>query len=291
MIRFGLVGTNTSHARVFARIFNGDHQPGGCPPALPGGTVVAVWGKRDAPVLADACGIGQVVREPEEMLSLVDAVLVVDDTGGGASHADLARPFLQAGLPTFIDKPMTLDIADAIELFDLAERHGAPLMSASALRFAVELDGLCDRLPGLGDIRSVVSIGPGDWYYYGVHAVEMYLSVISESPSWVHGHSFEQRDVVVIGHDNGPSVVVQTLRDAAYGFHLNLYGAEDWAACQVLDHEAFYTRLMGAVLQMAQTGRPPVSRQQTLRVLAVLGAGERSLRTGERVEVAEHLAR
>ena len=41
MIRIGLVGTNTSHSRVFASIFNGTV---GRPPALEAGRVVAVWG-------------------------------------------------------------------------------------------------------------------------------------------------------------------------------------------------------------------------------------------------------
>ncbi len=288
MIRFGLVGVNTSHAGVFAGIFNG--RDGG-PPELEGGRVAAVWGGSTAETaaLATAHRIPAIAAEPTRMLGAIDAVLVVDDTGGGASHADLARPFLEAGLPTFVDKPMTRDLAEAVALFDLAERHGAPLMSASALRFAAEVATLRDQAAGLGPLSSVVSVGPGDWFYYGVHAVEMAQTVIGTGARWVHRHAFAERDVAVIGYDGRPSLVVETLRDAAYVFHLAAYGRDGWAQAEVTDHRGFYRGTMAAVLAMAETGVAPVGRAETLEILAVLHAGERSAATGGPVAIADVL--
>ena len=116
LVRFGLVGVNTSHAGVFARIFNGGE---GRQPALQGARVVAVWGEPegDARALVAAHDIPALVEDPTEMIGAVDAVLILDDTGGGATHDRLARPFIEAGIPTFIDKPMALDIDEAAALF------------------------------------------------------------------------------------------------------------------------------------------------------------------------------
>lgn len=282
MIRFGLVGVNTMHAGVFAGIFNGG--PDG-PAKLPDGRIVAVWGNPgdDVTALAETHGIETVVAEPTAMIGAIDAVLIVDDTDGGATHARLARPFLEAGLPTFIDKPMTLEVADAVALFDLAERSGAPLMSSSALRFATEVAALQSQMAEIGTLSSVVSVGPGDWYYYGVHAVELYQTVVGSGAQWVHRFALGDRDVAVVGYDSGPAVVVETLRDAAYVFELSLYGTAGWSRCNVTDHHAFYRGAMAAALEMAQTGTAPVSREQTLEVLGVLHAGVRSAETGERV--------
>ncbi len=168
-------------------------------------------------------------------------------------------------------------------LFAPVVRLGAPLMSASALRFAREVSELQERAGSLGTLSSVVSVGPGDWYNYGVHAVEMYQTLVGPGARWVHRFAAAQRDVAIVGYDDGPSVVVETLRDATYVFHLVAYGADGWAQCQVTDADAFYTRMMAAALEMARTGRAPLRRAQTLEVLAVLHAGQRSAETGQRV--------
>src|SRR5699024_1700841 len=106
--------------------------------------------------------------------------LIIDDTGGGETHADLARPFIEAGMPVFIDKPMTTVYADAVALFDLAEKHNAPLMSSSALRFPVELDR--DAIDACGTLSSILTVGPEEWFYYGVHVVELLGAVTNDRP-------------------------------------------------------------------------------------------------------------
>lgn len=290
MIRIGLLGTNTSHAGVFAGIING--VPGGASPLVAGARVTAVWSSGrvglsglhdDAATLARKYSIERIVDDPTELLGSIDAVVVVDDADGGALHPELAQPFLAAGLSTFIDKPMTLKVAEAVGLFDLAERHGAALMSCSALRFAKDVRTVIDA--DVGRLSSVVSVGPGDWYNYGVHAVEMACAVAGTGATWVHRFPSADRDVVVVGFDNGPSIVVETLRDAAYMFHLSAYGARGMAQTQVADADGFYAATMAAVVRMAETGTAPIRREDTLQVLGILAAGERSAVTGKRVSL------
>jgi len=300
MISVGLLGTNTSHAGVFAALLNGG--PDGAPARVAGARVTAVWSSGqaglsgmhdDAPTLAARHGIDRVVEQPEDLLdpaSSVDAVLVVDDLDGGSLHAELARPFVEAGVPTFIDKPMTLELADAASLFDVAERAGTPLLSSSALRFATELPAVTGPEAGVGALSSVVSVGPGDWYNYGVHAVEVACAVTGPGASWVQRFAGADRDVAVVGFDGGPTLVVQTLRDAAYLFHLSAYGSDGMAQTQIADADGFYAGTMAAFVRMVETGQSPVSPAETLQVLAILAAGERSAATGERVALAELLA-
>lgn len=286
MVRFGLIGVNTSHADAFSRIFNG---AGDDPGLIADGEIVAVWGGQPERVkeLIERHHIGESVEQPTDMIGLVDAVLVVDDTDGGGTHATLARPFLEAGLPVFVDKPMTTDFADAVELFDIAEQHNAPLMSCSALRFSVELEAARAQFAAIGKIYSTVSVGPQDWFYYGVHAVEMLGSVVGTGAEWVQRHVFDTRDVVVVGYADGTSAVVETLRDAKYVFHLTAYGADGWASIEVKDSLGFYTNTMSEVVKMVQNGRSPLSREQTLEVLAILHAGNRSAETGQKVAIAD----
>lgn len=297
MIRVGIVGTNTSHAGVFAGLLNGED---GASPRVPGGTVSGVWSSGrpglsgmhlSADELARRYGVEHVAGEPEQLVELADAVMVLDDEGGGSLHGKLAEPFLAAGLPTFIDKPMTLDVTEAVRLFDFAEEHGAPLMSCSALRFAGELDAVTGHAAETGTLSTVVGVGPGDWYNYGVHTVQAVLAVTQpmSGDSWVHQHPGAERDVTVVGSGTGPGVVIHTLRDAAYLFHVLAYGADGMAQARIGDAAGFYAGTMAAFLEMARTRVPPVSRAETLQVLAILAAGQRSAETGERVRLADHM--
>lgn len=286
MIRLGLVGVNTSHADAFSRIFNGSATD---EPTVEGGRVVAIWGNEGdgerVEELAAKHDISTKVADASDMLGAIDAVLIVDDHGGGETHAALARPFIEAGLPTFIDKPMTTSYRDAADLFELADKTGAPLLSCSALRFAAELEPARAELERIGKLSSVISTGPGDWYYYGVHAVELLGAVAGTGAATLHRHSFDQRDVAVISYPDGPTGIVQTLRDASYVFELVAYGEKGHLSIQVKDSLAFYSNTMREVVKMAQTGTSPLTAAQTLEVLAILRAGQASAEAGGPVTV------
>src|SRR6266481_3250848 len=67
----------------------------------------------------------------------VDGTLI--ESQEGAPHWERARPFLEAGLPCFIDKPFTCSVADARKIVELADKHKVPIFSSSSLRYAPEL--------------------------------------------------------------------------------------------------------------------------------------------------------
>lgn len=288
-VRVGLLGVNTSHASAYARILNEAE-------AIPGAHLEWVWGGQlradqpDTATLAEKYSIGKVASEPTEFLGETDLVLVVDDTGGGANHVPLARPFVKAGVPTFVDKPMAVDIDEARSLFEVAARSGAPVTSSSALRFARELEDNREELSAVGQLSSIVSVGPGEWYYYGVHAVEQLYAVAGGGVEWVQRSTWPDRDVAVLSYSDGPTAIVQTLRDASYAFHVTAFGKDGLHAVRIADFGAFYTRQLAAAVEMARTGTPPISPAETLELLAVLRAGVLSAeRDGARVTIAEAL--
>lgn len=287
MPSIGMVGVNTSHADQFLRILNGTE---GSAPLVDDCPVTMLWGRDDDARVADLAerhGVAETPADPAAMIGAVDGVLIIDDTGLGAKHAELATPFLEAGTATFIDKPMALSWADATRLFETAERHGAPLFSASALAFATERAPFQAELDRIGALSSLVSVGPGNWFNYGVHAVEMLLTVTDARPMRVHRHPYAERDIAVIDLAGGPAAVVETLRDAAYVFHLTAYGADGHASMEIADAIGFYTGEMAAFAEMVRTGTPPVAAARTLDVLAILEAGERSAARGVAVDIAE----
>src|SRR5690242_8149920 len=76
--------------------------------AIPGAKVTHVCCTGDggfaAEQVAQCALIPQVVEQPTDVIGQVDAVLIATDIG--AEHVARARPFVEAGLPVFVDKPL-----------------------------------------------------------------------------------------------------------------------------------------------------------------------------------------
>lgn len=284
MHQIGMVGVNTYHAEAFTRIFNDSEEP-----RIHSARITHVWAGDHPDRLAELetmlGSYDNIVATLDELIGAVDGVLIIDDSDGGGNHAELARPFIEAGMPVFIDKPMSTSFTDAVALFDLAERSGAPMFSSSALRFPVELDR--DAVAALGKISSIVSVGPEEWFYYGVHAVEVMGTIISDKPESVHRFALPEKDVAVVTYESGLAGVVMTLRDAQYIFEVSVYGENGAYSFRVDDGMGFYTNEMQAFVEMIETRTPPITREDTLNVLSILHAGNLSAEEGRTVKVSE----
>ena len=125
MFCIGILGSENSHAMAFARIFNKTHTD-----LYPDIRVTAIGGNfpEESEKVCAECGVDFLAASPEEMLGRVDAVMVT--ARDGQWHAPFAQPFIEAGLPAFIDKPFTRDPREAVALARLAKDKGVPLVGA-----------------------------------------------------------------------------------------------------------------------------------------------------------------
>ncbi len=142
-----------------------------------------------------------VVETWEEVLDprSVDAVVVASPP---ASHARITRAALQAGLPVLVEKPLTLDLAEAESLQALAHETGGLVMVDHIHLFHPAYRALKQAMPRFGPIRSVRSAagnaGPfrrdapvlWDW---GPHDVAMCIDLLGGPPLRVEAAILEQR--------------------------------------------------------------------------------------------------
>ena len=85
----------------------------------------------------------EIVDSIDALLPKVDAVLL--ESVDGRPHLEQARPVIKAGKPLFIDKPVAASLADAMEIFRLAEEADVPCFSSSSLRFSPGIAGHAGR--------------------------------------------------------------------------------------------------------------------------------------------------
>ena len=78
---------------------------------IEGARVTHVWCEdaERAKHIARSCFIDHVLAKPQAAIGEVDAVIIPTDIGD--EHLERARPFIEAGLPVFIDKPLSRSLA------------------------------------------------------------------------------------------------------------------------------------------------------------------------------------
>ena len=125
---------------------------------IPGAKVTHVWcdDPADAAKVARAVGIANIAERAEDVIGQVDAAIIATDRGW--EHVDRARPFIEAGVPLFIDKPLC-DSEDHLRQFVAWQQQGTP----AAID---QLHAICARIPrrqGTDGRRS----GPGTADHHG----------------------------------------------------------------------------------------------------------------------------
>jgi len=194
-------------------------------------------GPEEAGKVTKLANIPMVLNSMEEVIGRVDGVMISDDVT--MAHQRRARPFLEAGIPTFIDKSLSPDPSEAAEIIALAQSRGTPLMSCSALRYAKELMEAQDRIAGLG--RIFCGTGPKELVFYGIHPLELVHTVMGPGVAWVQNIGDENRSFVRCAYPDGRSIILQVLGSGCSpGMHGCFYGEHGAVHLQIGDVAAFY---------------------------------------------------
>ncbi len=250
---------------------------------IPGARVTHIWCDRreDAQRVARATFIDHVVDRPEEVIGQVDAVVIPTDIGG--EHVERARPFIDAGLPVFIDKPLTDNEPD-LRTFAELYRAGKPILSTSCMRYAAEFAELRDRMGEVGEPRLIVATMMKSWERYGIHALESVYGLVPPG-GWLDAASTGEpgREVVHLRHAAGVDVVITVIRDLAGAFgHVRVAGTTGSLDARFADtFNAFKAQLV-AFVEYLRTGRPPFPHEQTIEQMKIIIAAIRSRDAGGR---------
>lgn len=248
---------------------------------IEGVEVTHVWCDQpaDADRVAAACFIPNVVERPEDVLGQVDAVIIPTDKG--FEHVRRARPFIHAGLPVFIDKPLC-DNREDLAQFIAWHAEGKPFLSTSAMRYDPDFAALKQCVGDVGHPRLVTMTTPKSWQRYGIHALEGIYSLLRPGGwQWVVNSGTEEAAIVHARHADGIDVVVAAINDMYGAFCcLNVYGTMGRAAAAAQDtFTAFKTQLV-AFIQYLRTGQSPVTFDETVELMKLVIAGIESRQAG-----------
>ena len=222
--------------------------------------------------LRRACRIPHAVERPEALLGKVDAIIIARDDH--AQHAALAMPFLEAGVPTFVDKPLTLVPAE-LDAFRPHLESGL-LMSCSGMRYARELDVPRSELGEYGQLRLIRGAILNDFERYGIHLVDAVLNLTPARPVAVTPLASHHQSLA-IALDDGSLFQLDALGDVGPCFHLDLFGSARISSHEVRDNFSMFRRLLYHFARSVRDARPAVPPADTIAAMTLLIAGRRAL--------------
>jgi hypothetical protein len=289
-IRLGIIGTDTSHVPAFTKMLNGD---AAAPGHVAGARVVAAYkgGSKDlaesmkradqyAEEIRTQYGV-EIVPDIATLLGKVDAILLM--SVDGRPHLEQARPAIAAHKPLFIDKPLASTLEDAREIARLAKAAGVAWFSSSSLRFGAI--GAAMHFP---DTKGALTWGPGpfeehhylDLSWYAVHPVEILYTIMGPGCASVTRTSGADADVMVGRWKDGRIGVVRANRPYSD------YGAVVYREKEVVESHpkpgpaTDYRPLVVEIVKFFETGKPPVSNEETLEIFAFMDAAQKSKEQG-----------
>lgn len=232
--------------------------------------------------LCAACQIETAVEDYHEFLGKVDAVIIARDDF--ESHFEIAQPFLKAGMPVFVDKPLSLDINQLRELkpFLVSGR----LMSCSGMRYARELDEPRANLASFGKVKLIRGAIVLSWEKYGVHILDAVLGMPTARPVAVRMLRTDHASAA-IRFDDQSILQIDALGEAARAFHIEIFGTERNAAFDITDNFSMFRRMLWEFTTSIGTGRPTIPAERTLEIMRVLIAGRISCNEDREVNLDE----
>jgi hypothetical protein len=234
--------------------------------------------------LADAFGHkygATVVDEYGDMVGKVDGI-ILDDFDSCLHFKDLARPYLEAGVPMFINRPFALSLADAGQIIALGQKHDTPILSGSSFEYAPELKEIRRQVAAATPISGYcVANSSTDYASHGVHGLFFAYACVGGG---IRSVAYQTRDwrssggtlrIEHEGRDGGlpfTGSVKETANDCG---RFSLCGQQGFDTT-VETNTAFWVAIVQAMQKLFQTRRMPQTYEQLYEKTQLFLAGFKS---------------
>ena len=313
MLNFGMIGMNegNGHPYSFSAIFNGydeKHLPeypyGAIKTYLPGShrnekiipdaSITHIWtqDREMSESVARISKIPNIVNNMEDMIGQVDGVILARDDPH--NHWQMARPFIEKGMPIYIDKVLAHNLEDMKKIVE-ATGDDYPIMAGSSSRYTSNIEKAKKEVCA-DKVVTIHGVSKVSWIRYANHLLDGISYLFGADVESIQNLGNERLDVVHIVYQSGLNVVLQIKEDLAGPIEFTCYSTDDqlsYTTCfSDKDFSSYFVgfyRMMETFTEMVKTGKQILPLEEIIKVSKIVIAGQISRDHGGRKIYLEEL--
>ena len=287
MKKIVILGCENSHANSFLNFIRDESKYSDV-------EVVGVYSDdlEAAEKLRETYGV-KVMSSYEDAVGGVDGVIIT--ARHGANHYKYAKPYIDSGVPMFIDKPITVCGDEAVQFMRECRAAGTKVTGGSCCKHAdavkkmkKEREENAGGETYSGAVRAPVNLDNayGGFYFYSQHLVEMLCAIYGPYPKSVSAYRNGDKVTVVFRYEEYDIVGLYISGDYTYQIERHTPGgatvekADISRSCFLAEFDEFYELLNGADQKMTY--------DDFIAPVFILNAIDESLNTGKEVSVKEY---
>ncbi|MBO5363618.1 MAG: Gfo/Idh/MocA family oxidoreductase [Clostridia bacterium] len=254
---------------------------------------VSFRGDDEADWFVKRFGLAGKVDKIEDMVDKVDVGFV--QSCNWDKHLEQAMPFIKAGKPVFIDKPVIGNLKDANTLRQLV-KDGAYVIGSSSARHADEIQAFLKKpVEERGEIVSIFGTCGVDEFNYSIHIVEIFTEIAGAKATACRfdgygtapdGHKVE---TYTLEFENGMIAQYHTYIGGWRPFHLTIMTTK--GSYQIaIDSTKIYVALLREIYRELKNGKSNLADVETLincSLVMLCGKKSRDELNGKKVAIEE----
>ena len=200
----------------------------------------------------------EVVERYDGMIGKVDAVINGDLNTVPWQHL-LLRPYIQAGIPCFVQRHWSDTLVHMDEMLDLAAKHGTPLMATVPFEHYDQADVAVQQLKSIGDIEGVFATAriPDEPHFHLPYLMMKILGYDVESISMnvddVRKTSYLNVDYVYPKTDKRKPFALSMQGGGLDVFWFHIIGQHGNVSANMPELSDYFTRFFGQLLDIQRT--------------------------------------
>jgi hypothetical protein len=297
-IKVGMVGLDTSHCEVFAKMLHDQefeyHLPGvRIVGAYPGGSAQFSKSRERVQGYTDTLHKVYGVKLYNSLATLVDAVdAIFLESVDGRQHPEQFDQ-LAVGKPVFIDKPFAVSAADARTIIHKAQATHTPIMSCSSLRYAA---GIAELISADEKVVAGETFGPAlllddfpGLFWYGIHSAEVLSALMGTGCKQVQCMERGDMDIVIGDWVDGRLGLMRGTRVGTSQFGCVVHTTQGVKCSLAQATPPSYYLMLREILPFFRSGVSPIDIEETYEITAFLEAAEQSRARSSQVVALEAL--